>query len=143
MDLSLAGDIIKGFFTGILKDMKLIPHTALSAVFLWGIAWLAWFTVYPQIVLSANIVPQVQQLQSSMEKLNATLIVDRMDRDIRAIETEIYGLQREIETLRAKKLEVPDSMSARLYSLQQDKVRAEQKLSNYTRDHSKQLERPL
>lgn len=59
MDLSMLSDVIKGFFTGVLKDMRTIPHTAVSALLLWILAWVAYLFVYPQVVLAAGLAAQV------------------------------------------------------------------------------------
>jgi hypothetical protein len=140
MDLSLLSDIIKGYLTGFFREMKIIPHNALSAFFLWGVAWTAYIFVYPKIIMAADIVPQVASLQASVEKLNATLVVDKMDRNIRSIDAEMYTIRREIDSLSAKKLEVPEPLLSRINVLGYEKARAEQQLVLFTQRNVKLLE---
>ena len=143
MDLSMVGDVIRGFFTGVFKDMKLIPHTAVSALLLWMLAWFAYFFIYPKFVVAADLATQVPQLQMSMSKLNATLIADKMDREIRQIEQDIFNLQREVDNLRQKKLQVPDSIYERLNTLANEKARKAQTLSQFQQRNAALLEPTL
>lgn len=143
MDLSLLGDAIKGFFTGVFKEMKSSPHTTLSTILLWGLAWFAFFTVNPKITAAGEMAKDVPDLKQSMQKLNATLIAEKLERDLKNTESEIFNLQSEIENMQQKRQPVPISMSTRLNDLRTDRARKEDKLKRFTTDNSKLLEPTL
>ncbi len=141
MPWDIAADVVKGFFTGVLKDMRLIPHTALSALFLWILAWSTYFFVYPQVAQANALIPEVRELRLSMDRLNARLIKEEYERNLRSITTEIYNLEREIQTMQSHGTEVPGSMWNRLNDLRNAKAEQERDLVQFMNSNGTLLER--
>lgn len=136
MPWDIAAYVVKGFFTGVLRDMRLIPHTSLSALFLWLVVWAAYFFVYPKIVQAQSIVPEVRALRESMTKLNARLIKEQLERDIRSTETDLYNIEREISSLQSRGISVPESIWDRQWQLQRTKERQGRELEQFMRDNA-------
>lgn len=143
MDLSFMGDAIRGFFTGVLAEMKTSPHTTISTVLLWAFLWVGFFMAYPKLVAAGDMAKQVPELQQTMKKLNATLIAEKLEREVKSTETDIFNLQREIEDMQAKRQSIPLSMLSRLDALRNDKARKEEKLKNFNTMNAALLEPTL
>jgi septal ring factor EnvC (AmiA/AmiB activator) len=119
----LFSQVLKGFITGLGDDMKLIPHTSVSVLFLWIAALATYQFAWPQVSETQQkvdaTVSSMQQLSASLDtvtknlgKLNARLIKEDMDRALSDIETEKQQLAREISRL-AQRGSVPDAMIER------------------------------
>lgn len=136
----LIGEIAKGFITGFWKDLKLIPHTALSAAMLWVVAWGSYLYVYPQVVQARGVVAKFDSLSAKVDRLTARLIKEDLEREISKKDTEIYELEREIEQINARGQTVPESMHRRLRELKNERASKERELNGFLRSNSELLQ---
>ena len=99
--------IIKGFFTGLVEDMKTIPHAAISVVLLWLTLWGLYFFVWPDLSNAQSQVKATVERQAKFEEtigslsknllvLNSRLLKEDMERQLAAIEREKDDIERDI-----------------------------------------------
>lgn len=146
--------VIKGFFTGFWKELKIVPHTAISTLMIWGVLWFSYFYILPGVSATEAKVVQyeaeqkvTQQTMSNLartiQKLNARLIKEDMERDLASMEKESTEIERDVERLQRLQQEVPSAMINRLQELRIRKQRLNREISAFVQEHPELMERNL
>jgi hypothetical protein len=145
MDGELIKSALMGFLTGLLEDIRKIPHTAISTVLLWVLAWASYLYIYPKVVeaqqVTAQVVPQVNALNENLKKLNARLIKAEIEKEIER--DEVYSIERETASMTGRRMDVPETMKERLRKLQRDIASKRGELERFLADNHAALERSL
>lgn len=138
--------IIKGFFTGLVEDMKTIPHTAISVVLLWLTLWGLYFFVWPDLSNAQSQVKATVERQAKFEEtigslsknllvLNSRLLKEDMERQLAAIEREKDDIERDIARMNRAGQDASEVMQARLQELKVQKARKEREITAFIENH--------
>ena len=138
--------IIKGFFTGLVEDMKTIPHTAISVLLLWLTVWGLYFFVWPDLSNAQDQIKVTQERQAKFEDaigslsktllvLNSRLVKEDMERQLAAIEREKDDIERDVARMTRAGQETPIVMQARLQELKVQKARKEREITAFIENH--------
>jgi septal ring factor EnvC (AmiA/AmiB activator) len=148
------GDIIKGFMTGFMTDMKTTPHTSVSLLFVWGVLWGFYFFIWPDVVIARDQLNQTQQQQvqvaktieqllKSVNKLDARIVKKDMEQALEDIELEIIDIERDISRFERAAQETPPALQSRLNALRGARARKERDINNFIREHPELAETNL
>ena len=72
--MSFLTDILFAAGSGFKREFKQSPWTVLAVLMMWGLAWAAYFTIYPSLAYSRDLEP-IREKMTAIE-------IQTLDRDI-------------------------------------------------------------